>query len=499
MFSKGLGYYVHKHLENYRNFGIEESRKGRENPRAWAQQSGQALSKANTEAKKMIESISKENKNYYKDLENYLTDIWFNKNNFGLSEKEIAEIRETILKSLNEKFDNKINIKDSQGYEYGKIVGQAKDSMRKINSTNQKGIRQSTFQSMINNLSKILEAITKGEMDKNENLIKDINELLTILNQGEKEFDGVLISGISFNNDTYKFSAQGKNSSKIIDKYNKIIKSISGYSAKIGGDIGELFVSLAMLLKENKIDDVLKDIPKLLGQAEGYITGGSEHAQKVARLELSDFIKEENLINSLDKGIINTVFHADDQTSQITADVQIAGMKASVKNYATTYGGVHILGNYSLRNALGLFDTNFANHYLNLVATHADYSLDGEEKNMLDKYEDTIEKGVSIRALSGIRWRDYQEDNVSNTFIVIDDKAERVRVYSTQSALKEIMKNFNKYIKVKGMPEFAVQMDLDCGSAQERIVKLLASIHEFKLNLSLNSAFFNPQQSKNLT
>lgn len=101
-------------------------------------------------------------------------------------------------------------------------------------------------------------------------------------------------------------------------------------------------------------------------------------------------------------------------------------LRASVKN-VKGLSNIHILSEAPLSSAFALFDTNFVNHYLNLIATHPD----GNGGAFADKYNETMAMGLALRALSGVRDRGNTLGVDIADCLIVNVKGRGIRVVDT--------------------------------------------------------------------
>jgi hypothetical protein len=101
-------------------------------------------------------------------------------------------------------------------------------------------------------------------------------------------------------------------------------------------------------------------------------------------------------------------------------------LRASVKN-VKGFSNIRILSDTPLSSAFALFDTNFVNHYLNLIASHPD----GTDGRFTEKYNETIEMGLALRALSGIRDRGNTLGLDLSDCLIVNNKGKGIRVVDT--------------------------------------------------------------------
>lgn len=246
--------------------------------------------------------------------------------------------------------------------------------------------------------------------------------------------------------------------------------------------------------------------------APGKKESGSPNFIKVS----TDFINQEELAQQLtkkafgkyqwnieDDGIIistQTTEDTVDVTIKFKNDKNIFNLKEvslSVKNYYdpaqsnSEYkkDGIHIISSVPLTIILSLVNSNFSNHYLNLLAAEKNYSSMASKFKKADEF---LKYAAAVRALSGVRYQGFKK--MSDYFIVNSQKNRHIYVFSTSSLL-EYIKPYATHsldenmIRVKETTWPTVgslqKVNVFKDTVQERITNIVFAAHEFKLSLSI--------------
>lgn len=493
----GIGDYVHARWSNYQRFGIGRNTKG-----------SSSASAALSAARQNIKTTSNLTQTTLKAdaLSKFLTGFIYGKVN-GKTVLTPAEIKaqEQYFASL---VSSKLpNIAAGLSLEGG-IKPYTK--ARQINLKNSQGIRESSRKEAEYTISALLYEIQMAMNSPNANLAK----LTALQSQGQNVLRKLQGLKMSASTDLVSYQAvatTGEVAKDIFIEYNNLIRAIRQPTQKDYGDLAEQYIAFATASASGVAQE---EISKLMA---GFVVGGRT-AQTAGYRNVSSFINTDVLIEDLSQSQNNnnssggakwsastngyTVnLEQKGSRSQQTVDLSIAfsseqakkfgvdSINASIKNTRSGIGSIKILDGYPLSAAFALFNTDFVNHYLNLIATH----IDGGAGNV-DNYNKMIEYGVALRALSGARdMNNAMGMSLSDCLIINDKKSSSVKVINTKSIMNKLnSKNLHHYIHTSGLPTSIGQSWVgnskhSWDNASKRIAHLLATTHQFKLTMTLKN------------
>ncbi len=178
-------------------------------------------------------------------------------------------------------------------------------------------------------------------------------------------------------------------------------------------------------------------------------------------------------------------------------------LNASIKNIKNIKDNIHILNGAPLDSILELGETDFINHYLNILAR----SYDSTWLKNDGSYNDEIYYMAAVRALTGYRGKNgYKPGDIDSPYstknaeyLVVNDRSKtnglQVRVWSTENLLSIFDQSgyIRSYLTVTGLPiglnndfyNFGNNKKLSMGGAFMRISKLIAQLHQYKIEASL--------------
>lgn len=493
----GIGDYVHARWANYQRFGIGRNIKG-------SNSASTALSKARQDIKSTANLTQTTLKT--EALSKFLTGFIYGKVD-GKTVLTPAEIKaqEQYFASL---VASKLpNIAAGLSLEGG-ISPYTK--ARQINLKNNQGIRESSRKEAEYTISALLYEIQMAMNSPNVNLNK-LNALQSQAQNVLKKLQGLRMSASSDLVSYQAISSTGEIAKDIFIEYNNLVKAIRQPTQKDYGDLAEQYIAFATASASGIAQN---EVAKLMS---GFVVGGRT-AQTAGYKNISSFINTDVLIEDLSQSKTNnnsstgakwsastdgyTVnLEQKGSRSQQTVDLSIAfsseqakkfgvdSINASIKNARSGIGSIKILDGYPLSAVFALFNTDFINHYLNLIATHTD----GGSGNV-DNYNKMIEYGVALRALSGARdMNNTMGMSLSDCLIINDKKSSCVRVINTKTIMNKLnSKNLHNYIHTSGLPSSIGQSWVgnskhSWDNASKRIAHLLAATHQFKLTMTLKN------------
>lgn len=504
----GIGEYVHYRFKNYQRFGLGYNTVGSKSAAAALVSARQDLKMLNKYTVSTIQT---------QEIEKFLNDLTYSNadvslKNLSLTAGEIEQHKTHFVSLIQakipelEKVLGSLNLGGTSSGT-GNIGG-----LSKINLNNKLGVTSATvgkaqmdLMSLMNSLQAQRSSFEKGSASRLElnKILLEAKRLYIKLGQLTSDLSRQVISYDQTIRNT-DFSAKA-----LFVQYNELIKLASQPTMKQYGDIAELFfqymVSAASGMSQAQLDDLVAPL-----------TAGSHRVATIGIPNISTLVNIDSVIEGLNKsktsGITSNKWTSsrnngytvnltqNGSTSQQTVDIVIDfsnnknamaafgidKLRASVKN-VKGLSNIHILSEAPLSSAFALFDTNFVNHYLNLIATHPD----GNGGAFVDKYNETIEMGLALRALSGIRDRGNVLGVDISDCLIVNNKGKGVRVVDTSTLMNCIYSNLRDYVRATGMPTsigqdwvgYASKPSTD--NAYARIGKLIAATHAFKISLTL--------------
>lgn len=504
----GIGEYVHYRFKNYQRFGLGYNRAGSKSAAAALVSARQDLRMLNKYAVSTIQT---------QEIEKFLNDLTYSDTdvslkNLSLTASEIEEHKAHFVSLIQAKIPELEKVLGSLSLGGTNSNTGSVKGLSKINLNNKLGVTSATvgkaqmdLMTLMNSLQAQRASFAKGSASRQElnKILLDAKRLYVKLGQLASDLSRQVISYDQTIKNT-DFSAKA-----LFAQYNELIKLASQPTMKQYGDIAELFfqymISAASGMGQAQLDDLVAPL-----------TAGSQRVATVGIPNISTLVNINTTIDGLNKtktsGVSSNKWSSsgnngytvnltqDGSTSQQTVDIVIDfsnnknamaafgidKLKASVKN-VKGLSNIHILSEAPLSSAFALFDTNFINHYLNLIATHPD----GNGGAFVDKYNETIEMGLALRALSGIRDRGNTLGIDISDCLIVNNKGKGVRVIDTQTLMNSIYGNLREYVRATGMPTSIGQdwvgypSKPSTNNAYARIGKLIAATHAFKISLTL--------------
>lgn len=535
----GIGDYVHAHLEDYRNFGI--NRKEENDVNEVALEAEYALYKSHQQLKNLIKNKDRNiNANI---IEKYLTSFFYpggihsdinpvgNINQFNI-QNELNKAVEQKFPALQANLSN-LSLESLGGSTIDSNMNEVYKYMGISNKTG--AIKRPTLQKLVD---KGIGAVKHNlrQLRKELNSTPRIATISKILVELEK-YSNQLIEYINNYIDPdgvsktkpiplREVSGELTDLGVLIKEINRFNKTVLLPTKKDFGDIGEMGIAYALGVGGAKIKDTLENLAyenfinnnTLVGTKQTktvYGRASSFMYLDVVAGEMSGFDNTKYWNKNERKGTDKKIkynYNTDDRTlysistssdtvdiainldpdsylgQQLNGNGELGQLYASIKNYETidSKKGVGILDSAPLLALLELASTDFVNHYLNLLAF---------DLNTIS-YQQEIAYIGAVRGLSGLRSVDtpYMQTQYSDCFIVNTRSEEQVYVFSTGMLLNELEK-INNYGNIKTTPPVFTPFTSaenrwigekpDYANAGMRISKLIAALHKTKLSFSI--------------
>lgn len=434
-----------------------------------------------------IEKIK--NKNDLSEIQSNLNKI-FGKNSQNLTEtekKDIELIWQEVEKQLFKQFENSVGKINRQTGDIEKVTLKDIDlaideSISSISTKkeNQKIVTR-TIISRIRGLEKMLNSIE--DVVSREKLQKDIDMIYSEMAQISKYTERQLReAGLSMLSQKLELNDRNislvKQVNKILKFYNSkpsfntqkgaLFEFLIAYSQGIGkNNLQETMKKFASSVKGNKQLEVLID-PELF---EDYIDF-SQLSKK--RVEIGD---KAYITLGTSQQKIDVLIEQEDGNEQ--------PLKISAKNVNLFSGkNVHLVSGSPLITLIQQEDPFFVNHYLNITAQHPD--KENDDLNIIKQAHNAMKVVILYKALTG----DLIGRESANIFIYNNNKTGEVTVVDIyglfESAIKDIENNFailiNDKIDLSTIRYSNRWSNID---AQDRISKLILSLHQLKIYASL--------------
>lgn len=484
-----IGDYVHYRAENYQKFGIfQTSKKEGINVK-------QDFFKSYREAKQDL--LSRVQFSSFKGNITELEEAFNDKKkalqnlNDNSAEKEGLEY---LSRVLDEKFKKRTDLLNADFKNLEAIVQQ--ERMR-YNKNNIERYMEKTMKRFANHITNFEEALTNaerlGEINKSQ-----FDQISTSLKTIKKEFDN--LQNKSWTDKRQHKLSKAKN---MFQSFNDLIKSLQPPTLQEYGDIGEISAAYIMLLLNGKSEmeasklieqELISPTQKILTGKQGYITEMSKLSGRY--IDTAELSKSWGSVWTLSAGKkenqIMTTITPSNQTIDINVSWNEHDVLGSVKNVRTKYN-VHIAQGIPLTSLFNLVNTDFVNHYLNILALH--YKPSSNLAGSLNFGTEIMEKALILRGFAGARGN---RDKQANVLIINDRSTGKTHLLDISLILKTLL-NLNKqqlsnYINVSPVLPKRVNnewkgsyspMIPSAGGAKTRITSIINELHSYKMSLTL--------------
>lgn len=491
-----IGDYIHARAENYRQYGIRQTGTGGTSFQV-------ALRKARDELRQ-FQNISKLEKSInISTLEKEFNDLKNGQKVQGIQLTQ--EDQNAFLSTMNQILgNNKLKDFSNMSAEAIEELFDAKKMKYDQNSKNYSDQTLQKFESLLQNFANSIQAafmahtITAQTAKELEQKRKELEILSKQLKQ-------------------QKITSKGAWSS-IFDSYNQIVKDYTAPTPKDLGEFAEIETLFIMSILSGKTAQeaqqiVEEELIKPL-QSRKFWTGAQGSKTEIVNLS-NRFVDGEALTAKNPKtGIRNWIYKKGGATgkgftistttsSQDTVDIQLSLtgnpkdiIRASVKNYSS-FQNIKIVSGVPLGTLFNLINTDFINHYINLLALNG--SKGGKDlKSDRDQANAVMGQTAFVRGLIGARSNTATSTSVANLFIVNNRSSNQVRIIDTASMIRKILginnlASLDQYIDVKTLPKkvnnkwVGEKTVNDSKSAQMRITAIIAQLRQKKLSVSIKN------------
>lgn len=514
--STGLGDYIHYHAENYNNYGINEKKEG-------GPSFAQSVNFAHNELNTYRSQAALIQGDFYglKQALNYLT----SGEKSGLNTSKINSAVTKILDQQRQVVEDAIKTINPNAFMTTDGLLIDPTTVQKVGSlkANQSKISLNKIEAQLSNITNMIKAL--DNMSKNNKISwKESSSVIYQLNSIKSSFEQLIASE---SKGSGQFFTERSSGAQAISLYNALESIYDQYftatSESSRGILGEILVGAVTSVGAKVVNTTRKDLEKQLG-----IVGGSGTKRTYSNLA-AGVISWEIMIDELNTGqndkknsiwkfvnesggLLQTVKPSQDtvdvviDVSELSKEMQHflgleSALKASVKNYSKStvlQRGIGIISGVPLLALLQLVNTDFGNHYLNILSVQK-----GSANASLDDANRVIKQAVAIRGLLGVNnsGGGVNTSNLADVFIVNigDGQTANWKVYSIANLLTRIFYSPNESLEVDNLPSSISQdwvgekegEDKNWDKAKQRITSVILSAHAIKISAHLSNNFFN--------
>lgn len=475
-----IGDYIHFGRIGYNEHGI--TRDGKKDSTDYFKMQKKIM---RNRAKMLASGINKKDKQKY---EAHLNNIFSTYNEDDGSMYKIAQ--DIIKNKLDQDFMDALGDIDWSTGDVKKIYSSKYDISKIQIRGKQKEVFLSTLLKRVRKLEDIKSKLrnSKKITDLDTQINKIYDELSQITNIAKKELQK---NGLNINEFNQKLEVEkGKNSQSLANQtYNLITtinKTISMLTPPVYLQKGNLFeygAALAGVMANGIAEDNIKETLQkgLLG-----VQGDKRSPTKIDfKKFFMDGITENMYMNKWNIDFDNeTAVSFMPSQEKIDILVTLGGKPVgiSAKNYNFNLGyNLQLLSGSSLLYLIQDENTNFVNHYLNLVAQHpkSSISLSGN----FNAAHEAMKFTILYKAFSG----DTYGREKASLFLVNDNsKPGGVKLYEMSDLIDKAYRNIEAYAIFKNLPAYESVKNRWKNTPEERIASFLSEIHKYKISVSLS-------------
>ena len=501
----GLGDYIHWRKINYINYGTYRIYGRGDNAIQAATTAYQNL-KTLIRSKVSMQSSTTQIESYLNALlnQNYLGAA--SAASINIEQQEIADAEQTLIKYIEGNIEGSFNrleldVNRPATLEFVKYKysGLAKQNQTNISKSSLIQARQHT-NTLINKINKL---ISKGTLSVQEiAALSQTQAELTSISNNLRQYE---VQASANKGKKVAFATIGATGSRILNPLGEILvrlqqleNSFSVPNQKELGDIGEAFGVMAALVADEQVANITQQ------SLEKYIVGTSGRSKTI--IETSKHFVNSAGLDQLDRHWIydqNQGILTSKGGSQDTVDIEVPLqdtnnifgtdlLRASIKNIGSNTKNlqqIRLIDSTTLLALMPVLETNFINHYLNIMTTNVerqdDWLVQGIRNNQI--YDNTIKYALAARAISGVRNSNFTK--LSQYLIIHNRSAHKFKVYQTTKLLDELSPSFGTFndtmAKVTGIPFDYIENKFEPSGPEARIAKVLASAAQKKLSMSL--------------
>lgn len=503
--NSGLGDYIHWRKINYINYGTYRTYGRGVNAIQAATTAYQNL-KSLIRSKVSVQSSTTTIETYLTALlnQNYLgaasaASIGINLNDIATVEKTLTSFIENNIEGNFNRLGLDANRSATLEFTKYKYSGLAKQNQTNISKSSLVQARQHT-NTLVNKIKKLISkgTLSASEMTTLSSTQAELTSIANSLKYYEAQASANKGKKVAFANITEAGSRVLNPLGEILVRLQQLENSLSVPNQKELGDIGEAFGIMAALVADEQVANVTQQA------LEKYLIGTSGRSKTT--IETSKHFVDSSGLNQLDrhwtydqdKGILTSK-----GTSQDTVDIEVPLkdtnnifgtdlLRASIKNIGSDtkkLQQINLIDSTTLLALMPVLETNFMNHYLNIMTTNIerqdDWLVQGIRNNQI--YDNTVKYALAARAISGVRNSNFTK--LSQYLIIHDRSAHKFKVYQTSQLLDDLSPSFGTFndnmAKVTGIPFDYIENRFEPSGPEARIAKVLASAAQKKLSMSL--------------
>lgn len=478
-----IGDYIHLNAANYNRYGINKDGKGNREQYNFGRQ------KENINARLQASKIKNQ-----KGLESSLNSILSTEDT---SENNAAAIRQEIEKILNERFAESMGKINWNTGNVTADLSRAKEITSKSieTSAKQKSVELKSIMVRIRAIEEARNSITNKQKQneltaKINTIYKELNYILTGAQKGMITY----LKNTSINKLQNKRIELNEKSQNLITTINSVLKAYAATPAinLQKGDLFEYAIALAPAVAKINAGT---NIEEYMQQLEKQVSGG-DRSRVVIDFDKNNFTEHLNLKQLEMKGYVvseGTKTAYSYGTSQEKIDVRLEwegeNLTISAKNVnLNSPMGIHILSGSSLLYLLQDENTDFVNHYLNIVATHEDHVAINAD---IAGAHEAMKYTLLFKALSG---QTFGREGAT-LFIVNDNtKSGGVHIYDIKGLINKASDNLEAFTSVTSNGQDIASLQINNARRKtysDRITAFIAEVHKQKISATLKPALLN--------
>lgn len=483
-----VGDYVHYYTKNYKKFGTTE--KGPSNY-------GEGPSVISKQIKESLDKAKNLRRRYRDDnlieLENFMNSIFYPKEDKTntIRDKQFEQMKKYVEQEFQRQF-NGFTI-DWKGGMNVRATGP-----KSISKNSQIQTLYKLPQQLESAFERARTAKTRKKIEEAMFEVQNAIKILNSLNEGASEQNAV--SKVHINT---KFkNIDGYSTENLIEKVNTALSAVMYNNAAIG-----YVFELALSTFSGQVKNEIREISTKVVDDALKASARSNPNIKIDLIDENFFDKElfGNLINKNNKTNLGVWQMTPDGTgfefsapTQDKLDVALSFdgemYNISAKNYSNiTKRDIHIVQGSSLLQMLlnDSANVDFINHYLNLTS-----STPGLPGSTLIMAHQAMKLNILLKSLTGLGTS--QNENLADILVINDRRSRHIYIRSIGDLVLKISENLNKideYMKIGGLGKngtLNIKNDYvgninvpNEKNARIRITKLLAQLHNTKINVSI--------------
>ena len=419
-----------------------------------------------------------------KELEDAITKLMRPSNNDDI--QALDELWEALIKEFEKEFDNDIAGEISRqtaniGYSY-------KGGVRKIQKSKGGNIRYSTILRRVGQINNYIQKISDGASNKEE-LINDVENIYQLVSELSGETRANL-QATGYNIETKKATGQttvrGKmytwdEAESVITAINKLAAKSMGAANLQKGTLFEYIIAVAPLVGQGEALQKLQEfISKVVGTSDrSSVTFDSKDFS--AAVDLQKVLGTNYTYDVSDKLYSTTGVHQNKVDVELGFKNKTVGVSAKNINLRAGHD-IHLLSGASMLSILANSGNDYANHYLNVVATHGNNALG----SVLNLAHESFKISALLMAFEGYR---NSLSGKANVFVINDNTTGKVRVYNIADLIVSATSELNSYtVTANGNSVDSIQLrnEWNDDGYPGRITDLLASVHAQKISVALS-------------